>query len=233
MSEPRDKFGQAGLRDQPIYTVAQAAGYLHMSPSTLRSWVMGRSYSTKEGGGFSKPLIKLPDPTASLLSFVNLVEAHVLLAIRTKHRVPMRAVRQALDYAQEKEGIDRLLIREELRATPGELFLERYGELLSLTLTGQLAIRKVLERYLERLERDIDSGLPTRFYPFIPGYAEERLLSISPNVSFGKPVVARRGVSVAVLAERFDAGESLDEIANDYDLEVPEVEKALTYERAA
>jgi len=87
--------------------------------------------------------------------------------------------------------------------------------------------------YLERLERDVDSGLPNSFYPFIPGYAEDRILSISPQVSFGRPVIARRGVSVGVLAERFDAGEALADIANDYDLEVLEVEKALTYERAA
>jgi uncharacterized protein (DUF433 family) len=204
-----------------------------MPPSTLRSWVVGRGYPVESGQGFSEPLIKLPHPESSLLSFVNLVEAHVLLAIRTKHRVPMSAVRKALDYAQEKEGIDRLLIREELRAAPGELFLERYGELLSLTRSGQLAIRMVLNKYLERLERDVDTGLPNRFYPFIPGYADERILSISPRISFGRPVVARRGVSVSVLADRFDSGEALADIANDYDLEVPEVEKALTYQRAA
>jgi uncharacterized protein (DUF433 family) len=113
------------------------------------------------------------------------------------------------------------------------LFLERYGELLSLSRSGQLAIRMVLNKYLERLERDVDTGLPDRLYPFIPGYADDRILSISPRISFGRPVVERRGVSVAVLADRFDAGEALADIANDYDLEVPEVEKALTYQRAA
>jgi uncharacterized protein (DUF433 family) len=204
-----------------------------MSPSTLRSWVVGRSYPTADSKKFFEPLIQLPDPRSPMLSFVNLVEAHVLLAIRTRHRVPMREVRIALDYAQEKEGIDRLLVRAELRAAPGELFLDRYGELLSLTRTGQLAIKKVLHSHLARLERDV-SGLPDNLYPFIPGYSTtDRTLSISPRISFGRPVIARRGVSVAVLAERFDAGEQLDEIANDYELEVPEVEKALTYAQAA
>ncbi len=144
----------------------------------------------------------------------------------------MKAVRIALDYAQETEGIDRLLIREELRATPGELFLNRYGELLSLSRAGQLAIKTVLYSHLERLERDV-GGLPDVLYPFIPGYFGDRTLLISPRISFGRPVVARRGISAAILVERFDAGEQLEEIASDYDLEVPEVEKALTYEQAA
>ncbi len=219
-------------RDLPIYTVADAARYLHMAPSTLRSWTMGRSYPSGGGEGFFEPLIKIPGPGSRLLSFVNLIEAHVLLAIRTQHRVPMRQVRQALDYAQEKEDIDRLLVRPELRAAAGKLFLDRYGQLMSLAPAGQLAIKLVLRQHLERLERDID-GLPDNFFPFIPGYPGDRILSISPRISFGRPVVARRGVSVSVLADRFDAGERLADIANDYDLEVPEVEKALTYERAA
>ncbi len=232
MSKRNVPRGGAHPRDFPVYTVADAARYLHMSPSTLRSWVVGRSYPSGTGEGFFEPLIELPDPGVRLLSFVNLVEAHVLSAIRTKHRVPMREVRQALDYAQGKEGIDRLLIRPELRAAAGKLFLDRYGELISLAPAGQLAIKLVLEQHLERLERDLD-GLPDCLYPFIPGFPADRILSISPRILFGRPVVARRGVSVSVLADRYDAGEDLIEIANDYGLEVPEVEKALTYERAA
>ncbi|MCP3958708.1 MAG: DUF433 domain-containing protein [bacterium] len=232
MSTQLDMKAATDPRDLPVYTVADAARYLHMSPSTLRSWVLGRRYPAGGGERFFEPLIQLSEPGTPLLSFLNLVEAHVLLAIRTRHRVPMREVRAALDYAQEKENIDRLLIREELRAAPGELFLTRYGELLSLTRAGQLAIKTVLFSYLERLERDV-TGLPDLLYPFIPGYSGDRTLLISPRISFGRPVIARRGISAAALVDRFDAGEQLDEIARDYDLEVEEVEKALTYEQAA
>lgn len=232
MDAPQDIDERAHPRDLPLYTVADAAHYLHMPPSTLRSWVMGRSYRTDGAEVFFEPVIKPPRSGDPLLSFTNLVEAHVLVAIRTKHRVPMQAVRAALDYAQEHVGIDRLLIRPELRAAPGELFLEHYGQLISLKPAGQLAIKMVLRRYLERLERGV-SGLPESLYPFVPGFEQDRTLLISPRISFGRPVVARRGVSVAVLADRFDAGEKLADLANDYELEVSEVETALTYERAA
>ncbi len=118
MSAPGDIYRGRDPRDLPVYTLTDAARYLHMSSSTLRSWVLGRRYPTAEGDRFFAPPIELPDSQPSLLSFFNLVEAHVLLAIRRRHRVPMREVRVALDYAQEKEGIDRLLVREELRAEP-------------------------------------------------------------------------------------------------------------------
>ena len=85
---------------------------------------------------------------------------------------------------------------------------------------------------LERLERDV-GGLPDVLYPFIPGYFGDRSLLISPRISFGRPIIARRGISAAILVDRFDAGEQLEALASDYDLEVEEVEKALTYEKAA
>jgi uncharacterized protein (DUF433 family) len=41
------------------------------------------------------------------------------------------------------------------------------------------------------------------------------------------------GVSTSAIAARIDAGESVDDIAADYDLGLPEIEQAILYERAA
>ena len=43
----------------------------------------------------------------------------------------------------------------------------------------------------------------------------------------------RRGVSTATIAERIDAGESVEDVAADYDLGQAEIEQAALYERAA
>lgn len=50
---------------------------------------------------------------------------------------------------------------------------------------------------------------------------------------FGGPVVQRAGVSTQAIAERLDAGESVTDLAVDYDLTPAEVEQAAVYERAA
>ena len=116
----------------------------------------------------------------------------------------------------------------------GRIFLERYGELIDLSGSGQLAMRKVLEAHLRRVEWDT-AKLPLRFYPFLTADAvgEQRTIAIDPRVKFGRPVVRRAGVSTQVIAARLDAGERLDAVAADYGLTTDEVERAVLYERAA
>ena len=56
---------------------------------------------------------------------------------------------------------------------------------------------------------------------------------IDPQVAFGRPFIARRGISTAAIVDRVNSGESYDEIAADYGLDPLEVEEALFYEQAA
>lgn len=221
-------------REIPLYGMAEAAHHLHLPTATLRSWVEGRTYKLVDGAkGFSPPLIERPDAGDPRLSFNNLVEAHVLRALRVEHHVPMGHVRKALDYAQRECGIDRLLIRKELLAAPGELFLKEYGRLLSLSRSGQFAMEKILEVFLRRVVRDAE-GFPLRLYPFTsPGTSEERMVvAIDPRISYGRPSIARKGVSTAILAERLNAGETVEDLADSYGLTEEEVKEAIVYESA-
>jgi uncharacterized protein (DUF433 family) len=54
---------------------------------------------------------------------------------------------------------------------------------------------------------------------------------IDPKRQAGRPVV--RAVPTEVLAEQFDAGQSISEIADLFDLGQSDVEAAIRYERAA
>ncbi len=212
-------------REAPLYGLTEAAHHLHLPVSTLRYWV--------EGKGGAAALIERPDSGDARLSFNNLVEAHVLRALRVGHQVPMAHVRRALDYAQRELGIDRLLIREELLAAPGEVFLQEYGRLLSLSRSGQFAMEQILEAFLRRVVRDA-KGLPVRLYPFTtPGIREDRrVVAIDPRISYGRPSIERKGISTAILAERLNAGESVKDLADSYDLTEDEVTEAIVYESA-
>ena len=219
-------------RDQPAYSIAEAARYVHVAPATLRSWVAGRQYKRVGGPAFFEPLIRAADPSRHLLSFHNLIEAHVLRALRAQHEVKVKAVREAVRYAQQTFKIDRLLLRPELRTQAGELFLDRYGELVNLSKSGQLAMRKLLEAYLQRV--DWKGHLPVRLYPFVTGEVPtDRGIVIDPQIAFGRPVISRRSISTAAIAERIDAGESIEDLVDDYDLRREEIEEAVLYESAA
>lgn len=219
-------------REAPAYPLAEAARYLRLAPATLRSWATGREYPTRRGTGFFEPLLKLPDASTPVLSFWNLVEAHVLRSLRTEHGVSIKAVRESLEFAQKQYRIDRLLLSSELRAGAGDLFLERYTDLVELSKSGQFAMRRVLEAHLSRVRWD-EQEAPVRLYPFTLSDRPEKTIVIDPFIAFGRPVVERKGISTATIADRIDAGETIEDLVADYDLEHDEIEEAIVYEKAA
>lgn len=222
------------LRDQPAYPLAEAARYLKVPVATVRSWALGRDYETTEGRRHFPAIFQPASRRPPVLSFWNLVEAHVLRALRTEHGVSVQAVRKALAIAEREFHVERLLLSKELLAGAGDVFLDRYGQLIDLTASGQLAMRQVLAAHLKRIEWDT-SKFPVRLYPFptadlLEGNAP---IAIDPMVAFGRPIIVRRGVTTAVIAERLDAGESIAAVAADYDLEPGDIEQAIVYEHAA
>jgi uncharacterized protein (DUF433 family) len=221
-------------RDHPAYSLTEAARYLRLPVATLRSWALGRQYPTAQGRADFRPLIKPASRKPPWLSFSNLIEAHVLRSLRTDHGISVKELRSALSYAEKSLGIDRLLLRPELLADAGRLFLDRYGQLIDLTASGQLAMRRLFDEHLQRIEWD-SSRFPIRLYPFLSASApsDGRSILIDPRVAFGRPVVASRGITTSTIAERVDAGETVKDIAADYDLAQSEIEQAVVYERAA
>ncbi|MBI4605606.1 MAG: DUF433 domain-containing protein [Planctomycetes bacterium] len=223
------------VREQPAYSVAEAAAYLHIPKATLRSWLLGTTY----GKGLKKrdfsPVIR-PAQTEGqvLLSFFNLVEAHVLSAIRRTHKIPLQQVRPIVERLRKKSGSPRPLATERLSAIGKELFRDAPGEeLVSLTHEDQRAMRLILDAYIQRIDRD-DHYLPVKLYPFakVNGYTvtdDRRAVVINPRVAYGKPVLVGTAIRADVLRERWDAGEDIAEIAEDYGRNQAEVEAALRF----
>ena len=56
---------------------------------------------------------------------------------------------------------------------------------------------------------------------------------IDPRIQFGRPCLTGTGITTSIIAERFAAGETIAEIAADYDREAADVEEAIRYERLA
>lgn len=234
MSAGRKTAANNDIRNQPAYPLTEAARYLKLPPATLRAWTLGRPYPTSKGQGRFTPLIRPSARNPLSLSFWNLIEAHVIRALRAEHGVSIKALRQAVEFAEARLGVDRLLLRPELRSDAGQLFLDRYGQLINLSASGQLAMRQVLEAHLKRVSWD-DERFPFRLHPFLVGDATNSAMpiAIDPSISFGRPVVLSRGISTAAIVARLDAGESADALARDYELTKGDIEQAAVYERAA
>lgn len=219
------------LREMPAYGINEAAHYLGIPKATLRSWVMGRPYPTETGKRFFKPIIELPDKEQRLLSFVNLVEIHVLDAIRRTHGVTFGRVRKAVEYLKNQLGSRQPLAEQRFVTDGVDLFVEMFGQLVNISREGQLAIKELIQAHLRRIERD-PLGLPIRLYPFTRERKpdEPKIIVIDPNISFGRPVLVGTGIATTIIAQRYKAGESIEELAGDYGRSKSEIEEAIRCE---
>jgi uncharacterized protein (DUF433 family) len=61
-------------------------------------------------------------------------------------------------------------------------------------------------------------------------FSEPKWVVIDPQVQFGRPVLAGTGIPTFVIAERYEAGESISDLARDYDRPEKEIEEAIRCE---
>jgi uncharacterized protein (DUF433 family) len=102
------------------------------------------------------------------------------------------------------------------------------------TWRERLTASQIMQRSLKRIEWD-ERGLATRLYPYTrtPETEAPSWVAIDPQIAFGHPVVAGTGIPTAMLAQRYVAGESIDELAADYACDRLKIEEAIRYELAA
>ncbi|OLP20413.1 hypothetical protein BST81_00580 [Leptolyngbya sp. 'hensonii'] len=219
------------FRNIPTYSIVDAARYLTIPVGTLRSWLQGRYYPVEDGKRFFEPLIQRPDPDIPQLSFTNLVEAHVLRAIREIHGVRLDKVRTALDYIDQQFDIPHPLARIEFQTDGISLFIESMGRLINASEKGQLEMQNVLKHLLERIEWD-KGGIAARLFPLtrIKDQNAPKILVIDPRISFGRPILTGTGIPTAILAERYKAGEAMDNLAEDYGCDRLQIEAAIRCE---
>jgi uncharacterized protein (DUF433 family) len=214
-------------RETPLYTLADAALYLGIPPATLRSWTHGRTYPTKHGRKLFEPLITAHH---GLLSFANLAEAHVLQATRDRD-IPIPNIRNALDYLDAHWPSPHPLLTKEFLRFGKQVFIKEIVKgrevNVNITKSGQLGLKRILDRCLERLERD-DTGYPVRIFPL-----KTRHIVMDVNVASGQPVIKNTRLLAAVIWSRNKAGDSIPQLAKAYGVKESDVKEAIQHFQAA
>jgi uncharacterized protein (DUF433 family) len=156
------------------------------------------------------------------IPFVGLAETLVLAAVR-RSGVPMQRVRPALLTLQDELGLDHALASRKLYTDGAELLFD-YGErrrdtpegrsVLNLVVvrSGQRVFTEVIEAYLRRIDYAKD-GYPRLIR--VPAYEHAEVV-VDPARAFGAPVFERGGARVEDVLGRFWAGESLDELSDEF-----------------
>jgi len=215
--------------ERPAYKASEVAAVLGVPTATVGAWCFGQG----NGMGRSfKPLVKPADETGRFLSFANLCELHVLTVIRRHHRINMATVRSSLDYVQMQLQQDRPLIAHEFMTNGIDLFIDKASELINVSRAGQTALRGEFQQALARIERSAQGG-PIRLFPYSrisPDIAHQpKAVAIDPEISFGRPILLNAGVMTAVISDRFMAGDSVAEMAEDYRVAQTDIHEALRF----
>lgn len=211
---------QQDLRYQPLYSLIEVSRYARVKPATLRAWT--------HNGDAAIMVIPTDDRRVAPFSFINLIETYVLEGLRRAHHVPMQRIRRAMEWLQKTYDVAHPLAELNLETDGYDLFIRELNIPINASRKGQGGFPEVLSRYLQRIERD-EGKIPVRFYPYTYDLAP-KIIVMDPSVSYGRPVVAGTRVSSQMIFDRYSGGESLCDIAADYDLDISRVEEALRCE---
>lgn len=217
------RFEITDRRIQAAYTISEAGHYLRVPPATIRYWARGN----REQFG----IIEVAALNPVLLSFVNLVELHVLTTMRRKYRVTLPKVRKSLAYLEERHTSSHPLVEYEFSTNGVDLFVEELGRQVNISKEGQIGLKGVIESALTRIQWD-ETGFPIKLYPYTRNAltGAPSVIAIHPDISGGRPFIETAGVAIEAIARRYKAGESLKELASDYECKEEEIEEAIRCE---
>lgn len=217
----------------PLYTSAEAARYLDVPASTFASWVKGHPrefppHAIVDGAPVVTGLA--PDLHGGpAIPFVGLVEAMFLSALRSAG-MWLRRIRPALDALRDALGVEHALASRHLYVAGAELLWEigrgvsvddeaRSGarELIILR-DGHYVFRQVIERYFQHIE--YDDVYARRLH--LPRY-EVADIATDVEANLGRPYFAHTGTPLEVVKGRLKVGETIDNVADDFDLPIDQV----------
>lgn len=228
-----DPYRGRDPREIPTYGIVEASHYLWVPQRTLQGWVQG--YSFKRGEARKRQQAVVPvDAETGFLSFADLLELHVLAALRREHGVTLKNIRHARQYLQQKWGSPHPLISEEMETDGKNVFVRKLGEFIDASKDGQSVMEAMIGARLKRIKRD-SAGLAALLYPFTRKGVLDKpdaptLVTIDAKQAFGRPVITGTRVPTEDIAERFFAGDSYDALVEEYGRSPEEIGEAIRYE---
>jgi uncharacterized protein (DUF433 family) len=196
----------------PNYQIREAARYAKIDPQTVTAW-HSRMLSKKD--------------QRAELSYFQLIEVAVVAAARNAG-MKLKDIQAAREYAGAKLKAEYPFAEYEFKTDGKHLLFDdlalpegRPGAWVSADQGGQLVWKNIVGRLREF---EYEDGRAIRWK--VAGLRSP--IVIDPRISFGAPTV--HGIATWAIKGRYQAGESDEDIAEDFGIGVPDVRKALRFE---
>lgn len=215
--EPRQ-----ALADLPTYTIPEAAMFVAMRPSRLYEWYAGDNPILRASGHIGSIL---------LLSFRDLEEAYKVYLLRSKHSKSLQYLRKAMSDARKKSGSEHPLLTHEIEVMdrlaliiPGRGTRKRQAIVLGDPNVPDY-FPEVVKAWGIRISKTRDEILPWRY----ASDDDSTPVSLNPEVMSGRLVLSHTRIPVNMLWGRMKSGERVEDIADDYRIDVRQVRQALAH----
>jgi uncharacterized protein (DUF433 family) len=143
--------------------------------------------------------------------------------------IALPKVRDAMSYVERALDVDHPLAFQKFKTNGVDLFVQSAVGTINASRGGQTQMDAIMAD-LDRIEWGPDER-PVALFPLMRDRDDDsRRVRISPFVSFGKPVISGTGIPTSIVAERFYAGESVNELSLDYRLPSEDIEEAVRAE---
>lgn len=202
----------------PLLTPWETAQHLQIPERTIRYWL---SHQTA-----GRPLVHSVKPERRghpLVPFIALIEAYVLRSLRNLRLSPNKIADAAADVRREF-GTEYGLASRRIATDGIDVFIH-YLETDEIARAGdqQMPIRGVINDYLRYILWEDDDDFPTRLTlrMYDPALAE---VVIDPRFAWGAPIVEPAKVPVTAVLGMWRAGEPADVVADEYGLNVEQVQ---------
>ncbi len=212
------------ILDREMYTEAAAARLLRVAPSTLHWWLEGRPPRYR-------PVIRVEPTGSRTVTWAEFVEAGLLRSYRREHDVPLKELREFIDRLREEFQVPYPLADRRPYVGSGRRLLIDLQDrshldpefCLVAIANGQTVLTAPGEEFFERVDWSGDQPAGWR-----PHEDPASPIRINPLVRFGMPAIG--GISTEAIAGELDGGASLEEVAEDFGLDLDAVRWAQSYE---
>jgi uncharacterized protein (DUF433 family) len=209
------------MLDQGVYTLAEASKYTGINPVRLRNWFRERSDEAGRGPIFKSDYAMVGDDFA--ISFLNMIESYVVSQFRVNKMVKPSHIRKVHRLLQDKMGTAHPFAHADLRVASPRIVENDGDATLSDVLSGQIFLDHV-----RPFVKPILYGITTKMAESWDVHAG---VTINPKIGFGKPTVAKTGVSTLIIARQFVAnGMDAALVARLYRITAEGVQSAYDYE---
>ncbi|MFN0071549.1 MAG: DUF433 domain-containing protein, partial [Chloroflexota bacterium] len=139
----------------------------------------------------------------------------------------VRSIRQIVTNCEEIFQLPHPLASLKFKVGGGDVFVQAGNELVEVGRRKRMiAWNEFLSPFLNNLDYEFD--IARRWWP----RGHEAYVVVDPEYGFGLPVIVGSGVRTEIVRERFTAGDSREQIADDFNLSALEVDHALRFETA-